>query len=355
MWLTFGLLIFFSASIYALAPVLTPFVTGLVVAYLLDPMVEKLDKYGVSRSVSSTLPVVIFFTVLIGGFGVLLPTLAEDAKGFIVKLPELAKWLENYLTNESTLIAQLNAFGVQLTVADVQEKLTSYAGQIAGVVIGAAKSTAVGALAIIDLLSFLILTPLVVFYILLDWPKIIKSFKEALPLSFKSTVLDLLSQIDKKLSALVRGQLLVAITLGLFYGICLSISGLQLGFLIGLLTGILSIIPMFGFLIGLVVAFIMAVLQYQFIGAEPYLILAAIFAAGQVLESFYLTPKLLGNKVGLHPIWVIFALLAGGHILGLLGMLIALPVAIVVQVLLPFFFKKWAKQVDESGKKAEKK
>lgn len=350
-WLTFSLVAFLSLSLYALAPMLTPFATGLVFAYLLDPIVEKLDNKGIPRSISSLLPVIIFFAVIIGSFGILLPMLADDARTFMAKLPELIAWLEKYLTQESTLLTTLESWGIHLTVADIQERLSAYAGQIGSFVITAAKSTALGALAIVDLLAFLTLAPLVVFYILLDWPTITKTFKEALPVSLKSTILDLLSQIDTKLSALVRGQLIVALVLGLFYGTALSLSGLQLGFLIGLVTGILSIIPMVGFLIGLAIASVVAMLQYQFGSFEPYIILGAIFIAGQILEGFYLTPKLLGKKVGLHPVWVVFALMAGGHILGLLGMLIALPIAIVVQVILPFFFKKWSKRVDEEHRK----
>ena len=345
--LSIFLVLFFGASLYVLAPVLTPFVTGIVFAYLLAPIVEKLHKRGVSRSIASFTPVFIFFIALFALIAVVVPMLADDATRFINRLPNYIAWAEQTLNQKKHLLETLNHWGIHITAEELKEKLITYADQLAMMALSAAKNTAIGALALVDLVMLLVLTPLVMFYVLADWPKFTSSLNEMLPKTMKKQILETAAQINTKLNALVRGQFMVALSLGLFYGITLSISGLQMGFFIGLITGMLSIIPFMGFLVGLIIAFTVALLQYQFAEVTPYLILAAIFAVGQVLESFFLTPRMLGNKLGLHPVWVIFALLAGGHILGILGMLIALPIAIVVQVLLPLVFKKWCKKVDE--------
>ena len=320
--------------------VLTPFVLGIVIAYLLNPLVKRFSTKGIKRTTSSALILFVFFFVLAITLVLVSPIIARESAQLIDAMPSYldkffaqiqpyTTWLqermgENYIEDAKTLIKN-NA-----------SKVLSLSGGIAG-------GLAAGGQAIIGMATILVLTPLVSFYMMREWPAITKWVQDLVPRQNERVFNSLTSQIDSKLSGFIRGQLSVAFLLGLIYAIALSFAGLNYGFLIGITAGVLSIIPMVGSTIGLLAAVIVAWFQS---GELSYVgIIAAIFIVGQIVEGNVLSPKLLGDSVGLHPLWILFALMAGGSLFGILGMLLAVPIAAVVGVLMNFTLQEYKKSM----------
>lgn len=316
--------------------ILLPFVLGALVAYLFNPQVARLVSWRLPRPVASLAVVVFVVGIVAAVFVVGVPLLVKNVSAFAQKAPEYMQWVQAHglpMLEDKT--------GIALDKEFVLEKLENSGAEIAGIAMAVAKKAATSTAAVADFLSLALITPLVMFYMLQDWPKITSWITAQLPRRRKQRILATMAEVDEALAAFLRGQGMVCVLLGLFYGVSLWAAGLDIGFAIGLATGVLSFIPFLGMALGLVAASIVAVLQYQFTAAEPYLILAAIFAAGQMLEGFVLTPNLVGGKVGVHPVWVIFAVLSGGALGGFLGVLVALPVATIAVVLVPKIFAAW--------------
>ncbi|MFT7432761.1 MAG: putative PurR-regulated permease PerM [Alphaproteobacteria bacterium] len=347
----FSAILLIGLSIYILSPILLPFVLGIIFAYLLAPVVEKLALKIKSRTLATLAPLVIFmgsiFTVLAIGF----PYVAEDISLFVKNIPTYAAWLEKALSSGGAIHKLAVEYDIAFDKGAVQNYIYTYSDQIALAALDTIHQAALSAMAIFDALSLLIITPLVTYYLLHDWPKFTKSCKNLLPKDLRVGTVDTIKKLDKALSAFLRGQLSVCLILGLFYGSALALYGLQMGFFIGLLTGILSFIPFIGMVLGLLFATVLAVMQYQVASINPYLVIFAIFAVGQILEGFILTPKFVGKSTGLHPIWVIFAVMAGGELGGFLGMLIALPLATMLTILLPIAIKVWLNKRSQHRKK----
>jgi predicted PurR-regulated permease PerM len=201
------------------------------------------------------------------------------------------------------------------------------------------KSVLHSGFALIEWVAHLVLIPVVTFYLLRDWDKVVKGVRELLPRSSEPTIVKLATECDDVLSAFFRGQLLVMLSLATIYSIGLSLVGLQVGLMIGLIAGLLSLVPYLGFIVGIVTASIVAYVQF---GTLSSLFLVwLVFMVGQVIESTFLTPNLVGNRIGLHPVAVIFSVLAGGTLFGFFGVLLALPVAAVIMVLLRFFYQRY--------------
>ena len=190
-----------------------------------------------------------------------------------------------------------------------------------------------------DTISFLIITPVVSFYLMRDWEKLSKRIHDLLPRKNIKTISAILNDMDDMISAFIRGQLMVAFLLGSFYAISLGLIGLNFGIIIGVVAGVLSIIPYAGTIIGVMAAMVMAVFQYD--DWISMAIVAGVFLVGNLVEGNYLTPKMVGEKVNLHPVWVVFALLAGHHLMGFTGVLIAVPVAAIIGVLVRFFISQY--------------
>ena len=321
--------LFLCISLYALAPILLPFVIAMVMAYLLDPAVDWFEERNIGRGLMSGLFVTVFIALIVGVFAILVPVLVDQATRFATAAPPYAEqtvrhsilpFLEEQLNltiDRDMVISQLGAYG---------EKGLNIALQVL-------QQTALSTAAFVDILSLLLITPLVMFYLLRDWDRAKERVEKLLPRRNRDDIVKVMEKIDAALAAFMRGQLSVCLAQGLFYGIGLWLIGLQMGLLIGIMTGLLAFIPFLGMAVGLFTAFVVAVIQFQFESVTPYLLIAGVFSVGQMLEGFVLTPKLVGDKLGLHPAWVIFALLAGGQLGGLLGVLIALPMTAILSVL----------------------
>lgn len=317
--------------LYALQAILMPFFAGALLAYLCNPLVNKLITWRFNRLTAVSTVFGFLLIVVISALVVLVPVLWRQFMYLEGKLPYLLKWINRKAIPwlEKTFRLDLD----RLDMALIAEWLGSYwqeAGTAAGNVLTKVAQSSVDIMSLLGLIS---LIPVVTFYLLLDWNKIVTQTKELIPRHIEPTATRLITECDNVLSAFLRGQLVVMLLLGLIYAIGLQIIGLKLGIIIGLLAGLASIIPYFGFIVGIISASVTGLFQYN-MSLEPLFAIWLVFAIGQILEGWVLQPYLLGDKIGLPPVGVIFAVMAGGQLFGFVGMLLALPVAAIIIVLL---------------------
>ncbi|MFC1673480.1 AI-2E family transporter [Pseudomonadota bacterium] len=346
-WFWLGGLGVFLVLLYSLSAVLTPFVAGLAVAYFLDPLADKLEAAFKSRSAATAVILLAFFAVF-GGLAVaLFPLLQGQVTGLIAAVPEgldaVRAFVEPYL-------AQLES---QLS-ADEMQRIKDNAGGFAGAVVSwlgsVLKSLFLGGKAFVNALSLLFIMPVVAFFLLRDWDKLVAKVDELLPRASADTIREQFREIDATIAGFVRGQATVCLALGAIYATGLTVVGLDFGLLIGLGTGVLAFVPYVGMIIGLIVAFGVALLQFSEI--MPILMVAAVFGVGQTIDAAFLTPNLVGGRVGLHPVWIIFALMAGGALFGFTGVLLAVPTASVIGVLVRFAIGRYRNSVLYTGNSA---
>lgn len=315
--------------VWLLTPILTPFLLGAAIAYLLDPVVERLVSRGWSRNRAVTLVLVMIGLVGLIAAGVLVPLVLHQLDYLVQRFPALLLWLKQDL---SPWLEARFGIGLSTSLLDAEGIRAWLAGhwrESAATLAGLLRSGA----DLLGLLASLAITPVVMAYLLLDWPVLVSRVRELVPRPHEEMVVRLAGECDRLLSAFVRGQLLVMIALALVYAIGLSIVGLKSGLLVGLLAGLGSIIPYLGVVVGLVSATVAVLFQSGF-DVSLLLAVATVFAIGQLLEGWVFTPYFIGDRIGLHPVAVIFAVLAGGQLFGFAGMLLALPGAAVLLVLL---------------------
>lgn len=334
-------LVFFSvllliALVYALSTVLTPLLISAILAYLGDPLVNKLTRMRVPRLLSVIIIFFIIFLIIGLIFLILIPILQRQIVELIDTLPEIGNRLEAWIRN---LAAYFSIEGLNIDTLKTNLANTILKGNTVTAWIG--KNVLASGVAIIEWIINLILVPVVTFYLLRDWDTLLNSIQHLFPRSIEPTITKLAKQCDEVLGAFLRGQFLVMICLGIIYGIGLTLIGLKLGIIIGLIAGLVSIVPYLGFIVGLITSLFAVMIQY----GTMYSIIAVIivFLIGQMLEGMILTPMLVGNRVGLHPVAVIFAILAGGSLFGFFGVLLAVPVASVIMVLLRYISHKYHK------------
>jgi predicted PurR-regulated permease PerM len=324
---TVGLLLL----LWLLNDILLPFVVGAAVAYFFDPLVMRLQRAGLSRTWATTVVTVIAALIAVGVVMAILPPLLGQVQALIGKAPQYAV---SVAQRAQPMIEPVREkMGLPpLSLQELQSDATKFAGEALAIVGGVAGKLAQRGVAIINLLALLFLTPVVTFYLLRDWPKVLAAVNGALPLDHADTIRSLARESNAAVAGYVRGQALVCVCLGALYAIGLSLVGLQFGFVIGLIAGLISFIPFVGTLVGATLSIGMALAQFppDWISVVK---VAAVFAAGHLLEGNFLSPKLVGDRVGLHPVWIMFALLAGGSLFGFVGVLIAVPVAAVIGVL----------------------
>lgn len=330
-WL--GVLVAFVGLLWLLGDVLVPFVAGMVIAYLLDPLADRLEARGLSRTLATTLLTVLFILSILGGILLLVPVVGGQVRSFSASLPEMIEsgwgWLGPW-------IQELRARFDLATDAELQEALKTYAGSLGEWATGLLGGLASGGAVLLNIVSLLVITPVVSFYLLRDWNDLVHTVDGWLPRDHRDTIRRLLGEIDRSIAGFLRGQMSVCVLLGLFYGLGLAALGLKGGLVVGLLAGLISFIPYVGSITGFVASIVLAAVQF---GPTAWLMLgltAGLFAVGQFIEGNFLTPRLVGSRVGLHPVWVIFALLAGGSLFGFLGVMLAVPVAAAIGVLTRF-------------------
>ena len=329
----------FLLLMWVLNDILLPFVVGMVVAYFLDPVVVRLQRARMSRTMATTLVTIVAVLVAVGVVMAILPPLFGQIQSLITKAPE---YFVKALGRIQPLLEPLRGrLGLDPpSLHDLQSEATQWAGKGLEVAGGIAGALAARGVAIINLVGLLFITPVVTFYMLRDWEKLVAAIDNSLPLEHADTIRKLTAESNAAIAGFVRGQALVCLALGTFYGIGLTLVGLQFGLVIGLVAGAISFIPFVGTFVGGVMALGMALAQFppEWIGVVK---VAAVFVVGQMLEGNFLSPKLVGDRVGLHPVWIMFALLAGGSLFGFTGVLIAVPVAAVLGVVVRHFIARY--------------
>ena len=334
-WLT--MLAIFCLLFYVLRSVLLPFVAGIIIGYLLDPFTTKLQKIGVkNRALATVLVMLICFIILIPALGLLIGMIDEQVGRFLGAVPEYAA---NFAKRVEPLFIELQDKFPGLEADKVREYIRGNLANSMKIIGSVAQKVVSGGFALVNLLSLLLITPVVAFYMLRDWHSFLGNVDELLPEKYKDTIRNLAHQIDRILAGFIRGQLSVCVLLGTFYACGLYLVGLELGVLVGFIAGLISFIPYVGSISGFVISMGIALAQFSTWG--PIAQVVAVFMVGQFIEGNFLTPKLVGENVGLHPVWVMFALLAGGVLLGFLGLMIAVPVAAIIGVLIRYAIEQY--------------
>ena len=326
-----GVLVVFFLLVHLLSAILLPFVAGSVIAYFLDPAVRQLERWRVPRSAATLLALLLFALVVIVVIALLVPLLQLQATELARRVPVLVEATRQRLGQLMQLAQE------RLAPEDVAKLRDVLGSSVADVTSWAARllqSLLTSGMALANLLSLIFITPVVSFFLLRDWDRIIARIDSWLPRHQVATIREQARLIDATLAGFVRGQLLVCLVVGVYYAVALSAIHLEFGLIIGILAGILTFIPYVGFATGFLLALSLALVQFG--DLRGILWVVGVFAAGQVLESNVLAPKLVGERVHLHPVWVIFALLAFGSVFGFLGVLLALPAAAVLGVLVRF-------------------
>lgn len=322
----------FFLLVYLLAPILTPFVIAALLAYIGDPLADRLEAWGLRR----TLAVVVVFVVLsvfaVLLLMVLLPMLERQILLLVNKLPIYVVRLKEVLL---PLLNTLSSDGKPLLdweglSANIGDYLKG-AGNIAGKTLSYLTKSG---LALVGWVANLVLIPVVAFYLLRDWDRLVMAVRELLPRRIEPIINRLARECDEVLGAFLRGQMMVMLALGSIYSTGLWIVGLDLALLVGMIAGLVSFVPYLGFIIGIIIAGVLSVIQFH--DLSHLLAVAGVFAVGQAIEGMLLTPLLVGERIGLHPVAVIFAVLAGGQLFGFIGILLALPLAAVIAVWLRF-------------------
>ncbi len=323
--------------LWVFSSILLPFIAGLVLAYFLDPVADALERLGLPRLAAALLIVVSSILVLVVALIILAPMLAEQIGRFATDLPLLIKTL---VERFNELAPQWIKDAIANTGADVQGSVTGIAGKAAEWILTVLSTLLSGGMALVNLVSLLVVTPIVAFYLLEDWDVIIAKVDSWLPRDHVHTVRALGRDINMAMAGFIRGQGTVCLLLGFFYAVALSVAGLKFGLAIGLVAGFLTFIPYAGSLIGGVLAIGVALVQF-WPDTWSILLVVGIFLAGQFIEGNFLSPKLVGKSVGLHPVWLMFALFAFGYAFGFVGLLLAVPLAAVAGVLVRFGLRQY--------------
>ncbi|CAN1566268.1 yhhT Predicted permease, member of the PurR regulon [Rhabdaerophilaceae bacterium] len=318
--------------------ILMPFIVAIILAYLLDPVVDRLERLGLSRLVSTVVIMLVVTLIFVIMLLAAVPLLVNQMSGFIAKVPGYVARLQVLLAEQGGPL--IERFGGAERLKEVQATLSGGLGDAAKWAGGVLTSLLSGGSTILGLISLLVLTPVITFYLILDWDHMVEQIDGWLPRQNADVVRQLARDMDRTVAGFLRGQALLCLILGLFYAVALSLVGLNFGFLIGITSGFISFIPFVGSIAGLLISGGVAIAQFWPDQVWIFVVFG-IFAIGQFVEGNILQPKLLGSAVGLHPVWLMFALLAFGSLFGFVGVLLAVPVAAAIGVLVRFALQQY--------------
>lgn len=327
----------FVAFLMLFSSILLPFIAGMALAYFLDPVADRLERIGLSRLMATVVILVSFVVVFVMSLMIIIPVLASQLNEFIQRVPA-------YVTQLQTFIATSNASWlpdwVDGQMGTIRENFSRYLSEGVGFLGTLVEQIWNSGKALLDIASLLVVTPVVAFYLLLDWDRMIEKVDSWVPRHQLVTVRQLATELDNTIAGFVRGQGSLCLILGIFYAVALSAAGLNFGLLIGFFTGMISFIPYVGSTVGLLLSLGVALVQFwpDFIWVG---VIAGIFFLGQFIEGNILQPKLVGKSVGLHPVWLMFALFAFGALFGFVGVLVAVPAAAAVGVLVRFAISRY--------------
>ncbi|MCL7751468.1 AI-2E family transporter [Guyparkeria hydrothermalis] len=311
---------------YFLLPILSPFVVGFIIAYLFNPVVTRLDRHGISRTWGTSLIFLVGALLLLVGLIALIPVLIEQTARLVRVFPQLLDIVQQ------RVIPWVNqTIGVELHVGQLRDLLVKHGETIGKMLADGLSNVSTTGTAVFVAVMNLLLIPVIAFYLLRDWPRVVERIEQMLPRHRAGTIVELARESDQMLGNFLRGQLAVMIANGVTYSIGLTLIGLNTGIAIGLFAGLVSFVPYLGTITGVALALIAMYIQADSIW--PLLLVLGVFGVGQVLETVAWQPRFVGNEIGMHPVAVIFAVMAGGQLFGFFGILLALPVSAVLIVL----------------------
>ena len=326
--------------------ILLPFLAGMALAYFLDPVADWLERRGFSRGVATAFILLVFLLLFVGLLLLLVPELVRQGTAFLRNLPGYVLQLRERLADiDVPFLTDLvgdRSLSDPENIGAVRDNIDSIVSSGAQWLAALATRIWASGRALVDVISLLVITPIVAFYLLYDWDRMIASIDSWVPHQHRETVRGVGRDMNSAIAGFVRGQGTVCLILGTFYALALTMTGLNFGLLIGMFAGLISFIPFVGSIVGFVLAVGVALVQFwpdsvtSFADFVPILVVGGIFVLGQFLEGNFLQPKLVGESVGLHPVWLMFALLAFGSLFGFTGLLVAVPVAAAIGVLVRF-------------------
>jgi predicted PurR-regulated permease PerM len=335
-------------ALWLLSEILLPFVAGLAIAYLLTPLTDRLERLGINRLTAALIIIAIFVLALVYLILLVAPIVGSQLTSFIDSVPGYVTTLQALLGDPSWPWLQklLGAgFSADKSIGDL---MTQGVGWLTTFL----RSLWSGGRALVSIFSLVVVTPVVAFYLIYDWHRMVKSVDGWVPVQHRETVRELAREIDAAISGFFRGQTAVCLILGSFYAVALTFTGLNFGLLIGIISGLITFIPYIGSMTGLILSLGVAVAQF-WPAYGLIVIVLGIFLVGQFIEGYVLAPKLVGESVGLHPVWVIFALLAFGYLFGFVGLLVAVPLAATIGVLTRFALRRYLQSSLYTGEEAD--
>ena len=327
----------FIAFVYVFSSILLPFVAGMVLAYFLDPVADRLERLGLSRTAAT---LVILFAFIVGFtlvLMILIPVVATQLADLIGRMPDYIARLQDFVTSiDESWLERVSGMDMESLRSGINNLLTQGAGFLTTLF----ESIWNSGRALVDIAGLFVVTPVVAFYMLLDWDRMVAKVDSWVPRDHVDTVRQIANDINRSTAGFVRGQGTLCLVLGILYAIALTATGLNFGLAIGLIAGLISFIPYVGSIVGFGLS--MGVALVQFWPQWPWiLVVAGIFFAGQMIEGYILQPRLIGRSVGLHPVWLMFALFAFGYLFGFVGLLIAVPAAAAIAVLIRFALDRY--------------
>ena len=322
----------FVIALWLLSPILLPFIAGLVLAYFLDPVADALERMGLPRVAATLVILGLSILLLVLVLLLIVPILGDQIVKFAGDLPTLMRAL---LARFNEAAPQWIKDAIAKSGTDVQGSVSDIASKAAGWTATLVASVWSGGLALVNIISLIVVTPIVAFYLLADWDKIVAKVDGWLPRDHADAIRTIAADMDAAMAGFIRGQGTVCLLLGVMYALALSIAGLKFGLVIGLAAGLLSFIPFVGALLGGIMAIGVGLVQF-WPDYVSMLVIVGIFVVGQFIEGNFLSPKLVGGSIGLHPVWLMFALFAFGYIFGFVGLLLAVPMAAAAGVLVRF-------------------
>lgn len=327
-------LLFFVLFMFIFSSVLLPFVAGIALAYFLNPIVELLEKIGISRVWGTVLITIFIVVVLVVALTILIPVISSQLQQFIRDgLPVYVERIQNFFTDHS--FEWIKAY-IGSDPSEIQSNIQAMLGQSSDLIKSVLNSVLNSGKSLMNLVSLFVVAPVVAFYMLLDWERMVNTIDSWIPRDHLETVRGIFHEMDRAVAGFIRGQGTVCLILGVYYAVGLTVAGLNFGLLIGLFVGLISFIPYVGSMTGFVLSVGVAWVQFYPDDWQWIVVVMCVFFIGQFLEGYILQPKLVGQSVGLHPVWLMFALFAFGSLFGFTGMLIAVPAAAAVGVLVRF-------------------
>jgi len=329
--------IFILYFLYIIRSVLPPFIIGAAIAYFTHHLVDKMEAKQASRSLASMLIVILLILIVIVLIIFIIPLIYNQ---FIALAKEFSYYIQSFSEFFSLKVTEFIDFLDINGLEDARVYISQYSKGLVNIFTKIINNLIASSMAFFNILSILVITPVTTYYFLHDWHKIINTIEKYIPNSKRKTVRILFKEIDKMLSSYIKGQFNVCMVLGIFYAVLLTIVGLEFGLIIGILAGLLTFIPYLGAFLGAAIGLFTGYFQWglDFVHLATVL---GVFGVGQFLEGSFVTPRLIGQKIGLHPMWIIFALFVGGALMGFAGIILALPMAAIIGVIVRFFLKQY--------------